>query len=497
MAAVPGYRHDVFVSYAHSDNVPVAGTEIGFVSQLVADLRAEVGRKIGKSLDIWWDHYNLSGNMPVTPEIMAAAGDCASIVVIASPAYLRSEWCDRERSTFSQFLGKRQSGASRAVFVVSIEPIGQEKLPVGLKDLTGYEFYRALEDGRTTRPLRTELDSDKEPYYNRLSQLVQNVTDHLDGLLTRASTPEPPAAVGPAVSAKDSAPCVLLLEVTDDLVQRRAELKDYLEQSGVVVLPDKRYPRDDIALCREQMLADLRRSRACVQILGPLAGDRSDDPRGLAWLRAETVRGAGASVPFLQWRDPDLALDQVTDKDARDLILPASVRTDRFPDFRRAVSELALKPIDRGLPRKPTDVLSVFVNSDLLDRGLGTGVAKWLEGQGFIVLEPPHATLDAREEWETNLRYCNSLVLVYGQTKPAWVKTQILLSNKIHRDTPLEVLGVCVGPPPGQPAHDKVDDLALRYAAIHYLRNEDSSEPKALEMEKFAAKLREVHGYAA
>jgi hypothetical protein len=497
MAAVPGYRHDVFVSYAHSDNVPIAGTEIGFVSQLVSDLRTEVGRKIGKTLDIWWDHYNLTGNTPVTPEIMAAAGDCASIVVIASPAYIRSEWCDRERNTFFQLLGQRQSGSPRAVFVVNIEPIEQERLPAGLRDLTGYPFYRALEDKRTTRPLRTELASDKESYLNRLSQLVQNVTDHLDGLLTRAKTPAPSVAAGVASgSATEARPCVLLLEVTDDLVQRRAELKDYLEQSGVVVLPEKRYPRDDVALHREQILADLRRSRACVQILGPLSGDHSDDPRGLAWLRAETVRGAGGSVPFLQWRDPDLVLDQVTDQDARALILPPSVRTDRFPDFRRAVSELALKPIDRGPSRKPKDVVSVFVNSDLLDRGLATGVAKWLEGQGFMVLEPPRSTRDAREEWETNLQHCNSLVLVYGQTKPAWVKTQILLSNKVHRDTPLEVLGVCVGPPPGQPAHDKVDDLALRYSAIHYLRNEDSSEPKPLEMQKFATKLREVHAYA-
>ena len=156
-----------------------------------------------------------------------------------------------------------------------------------------------------------------------------------------------------------------------------------------------------------------------------------------------------------------------------------------------------MKPIDRGQSPKPKDVVSVFVNSDLLDRGLGTGVAKWLEGQGFMVLEPPHSTPDAREEWEDQPPVLQQPVLVYGQTKPAWVKTQILLSNKVHRDTPLEVLGVCVGPPPAQPAHDKVDDLALRYSRrFYYLRIEDSSEPKALEMEKFATKLREVHAYA-
>ena len=496
MAAVPGYRHDVFVSYAHSDNVPIAGTEIGFVSQLVSDLRTEVGRKIGKTLDIWWDHYNLTGNTPVTPEIMAAAGDCASIVVIASPAYIRSEWCDRERNTFFQLLGQRQSGSPRAVFVVNIEPIEQERLPAGLRDLTGYPFYRALEDKRTTRPLRTELASDKESYLNRLSQLVQNVTDHLDGILTRAKTPAPSVAAGVASGpATEARPCVLLLEVTDDLVQRRAELKDYLEQSGVVVLPEKRYPRDDVALHREQILADLRRSRACVQILGPLSGDHSDDPRGLAWLRAETVRGAGGSVPFLQWRDPDLDVNAITDADARELTVQPSVRTDRFPDFRRAVAELALKPPERADPRLQQGVLSVFVNSDLLDRDLGTGVAQWLEAHGFMVLEPPQATQDAREDWEASVKYCDSHLLVYGQTKPAWVRTQILLSNKVQREAPLDLLGVAVGPPLPAQSRDKLDALALRYPGIHYLQVEDHQQLNPAEMERFVSRLREAHAH--
>ena len=210
-------------------------------------------------------------------------------------------------------------------------------------------------------------------------------------------------------------------------------------------------------------------------------------------MRYETVKGAGVSIPLLQWRDPDLDLNSITDADARELIGPPSVRTDRFPDFRRAVSELALKSPERAQPAKARDVVSVFVNSDLPDRGLGTCLAQWLATQGFMVLEPPQSTQDAREEWETNLRYCDSLVLIYGQTKPHWVKTQILLSNKVSRDKPLGLLCVCVGPPTPDPVHDKSEDLALRYSGIYYLHNEDSPQPKPSEMQKFAAKLRELH----
>ena len=491
MAAVTGFRHDVFVSYAHGDNLPVAGADIGFVSQLVADLRTEIGRKVGKTLDIWWDHSNITGNTPVTPEILAAAGDCATIVIVASPAYLKSQWCDRERTAFLRMLEGRQSGSRCPIFVVMIEPIKQDRLPSTLRDLTGYEFYRQIGASGSTRPLRADFPSDRADYYGLLCQLAQNISDHLD---TLSSAPQGKDAT---VSVQDpdaeSRPCMLLLEVTDDLLQRRSEMKSYLEQSGITVLPEKRYSRDDMELHLSQMLADLKRSRACVQILGPLTGDRSDHPRGMAWLRLETIRKSGATIPFVQWRDPDLDLSAIDDADASELLAPSSVRVDRFPDFRRAMAELTLKPPVPVKAPARQNALSVFVNSDLLDRPLGGSVAQWLEANGFMVLEPPQATADAREEWETNLRYCDSLLLVYGQSKPGWVKTQILLSNKVSRETPLKPICVCVGPPTVEPSRDKTEDLALRYSGIYYLHNEDSPNPNPIEMEKFAAKLREIH----
>src|SRR5262249_9587513 len=143
-----------------------------------------------------------------------------------------------------------------------------------------------------TRPLRTDLTQDREPYYNLLSELAQNVSHYLESLKDGSSRPSLVSAVqagGKANGKSDTKPAVLLTEVTDDLVQRRSEIKNYLEQAGILVLPEKRYSRDDMALHRSQILADLERSRACVQILGPLAGDRSDHPRGMAWLRYETI----------------------------------------------------------------------------------------------------------------------------------------------------------------------------------------------------------------
>ena len=493
MAVAPGFRHDIFVSYAHADDIPTAGAEVGFVSRLVGDLRTEVRRKVGNDVDIWWDHQKLARNTPVTPEIMSAAGDSACVVAVTSPAYLRSEWCSRERGAFLELIERRQTGRGGAIFMVSMEQIDHGKLPSGFRDLTGYDFYRQVESGRATRPLRVDLTPDKEPYYNLLSELAQNISNYLEGLKEKKVERSPASPVH-ADEKNNDKPFVLLTDVTDDLIQRRTEIKNYLEQAGILVLPEKRYSRDDMDLHRSQILADLERSRACVQILGPLTGDRSDHPRGMAWLRFETIRNAGSKVPFIQWRDPDIPLDSITDPDARELITPASVRTDRLPDFRRWVAEQALKKPDREAPSVEQGVVSIFINSDLLDRPFGAELAQWFERNGFLVLEPPDAGAgaDAREEWETNLKYCDSLMLVYGNTKPNWVKTQLLLSNKVQRDAPLKKVCVYVAPPVGT-SRDKVQDLALRYSGIHYIHNEQSAELNQPELEQFVNRLRGTH----
>ena len=285
-------RHDVFVSYAHSDNVPVAGTEVGFRQP------ARLGPENRSRTQDRQDARHLVGPLQPGRQHAGDARDHDRRRRLRQhrgrrvTGVLKSEWCDRERSTFFQWLGRRQSGPTRAVFVVSIEPIGQEKLPGELEGSAGIRRSIAPSTmaGRRARCERNWW-SDKEPYYNRLSQLVQNVTDHLEELVTRATAPP----VVPAVATppqEDAAPCVLLLEVTDDLVQRRAELRDYLEQSGMRVLPEKRYSRDDIELHREQMLADFARSRACVQILGPLdrRSQRSPARHGLAAVRHDPGR---------------------------------------------------------------------------------------------------------------------------------------------------------------------------------------------------------------
>ena len=99
---VPYYKHDIFVSYAHVDNEPLAGADTRWVTNLVTGLQPLLGQKLGRAdaYSLWMD-YELRGNEPVTPDILSQLHETALLVLILSPGYLASEWCCRRcpRST--------------------------------------------------------------------------------------------------------------------------------------------------------------------------------------------------------------------------------------------------------------------------------------------------------------------------------------------------------------------------------------------------------------
>ena len=101
-AFVPGYQHDIFVSYAHVDDLTFPGIEAaGWVATLIAGLNVKLSQNLGRSnLFSLWKDEQLSPNKPLTPEILNALKQSATLVIILSPGYMASPWCQREMQTF-------------------------------------------------------------------------------------------------------------------------------------------------------------------------------------------------------------------------------------------------------------------------------------------------------------------------------------------------------------------------------------------------------------
>ena len=98
---IPNYQHDIFVSYAHVDNQPFACENKGWVTTLIKDLKNYLGKKLGGSdvYSLWLDD-ELRGNTAITPHTIEQLENAATLILILSPGYLASDWCNLVLNAF-------------------------------------------------------------------------------------------------------------------------------------------------------------------------------------------------------------------------------------------------------------------------------------------------------------------------------------------------------------------------------------------------------------
>lgn len=97
MAFVPGYKHDLFLSYAH--------LEAAWVEAFRGALSQESQERVGKPITIWQDSQNLRLGQKWTAEIEDGISRAAAFLAVISPLYHNSAWCRDERGSFLKHHG--------------------------------------------------------------------------------------------------------------------------------------------------------------------------------------------------------------------------------------------------------------------------------------------------------------------------------------------------------------------------------------------------------
>ena len=123
-ASVPGYRYDVFVSYAQAIN------HDGWVTRFKDKLTDFLNERLDNKPQVFWDEQSLELNDDLDSHITEAVRQSAVMVVVVSHKYLTRAWCSLERETFLQ------NGNERRVMIVRYDDVSfqdfQQVLPKSL-----------------------------------------------------------------------------------------------------------------------------------------------------------------------------------------------------------------------------------------------------------------------------------------------------------------------------------------------------------------------------
>ena len=441
MSYVPGYEYDVFVSYAHVNNSPVEGAKQGWVDTLVANLRSALGRKLGRSeaFELWVDEQKLRGNNEVSDHIPAQVNQSALFFAILSPGYVSSSFCLKE---LQAFLDSRGGRSDERLFIVDLEFLDEDihKMPEAFRDPRKYRFWKrdSHEKPRTIGwPLpRFDDPDDRKSYYPLIEDLATEIVKKLDKL-KKSSKP-------PAIQAEPrSAPrtTALLAQVTDDLDDRRDEVRRYLDQAGIDALPMRTYPLDRAGF-ENALVSDLAKCTAFVQLLGAKVGPCPPDvPDGFGRLQLDAARRL--KLPILQWYDPTLDVSGQVTSPAQKLLLQTAEAMP-FEDFKeKIVRTIKSEPDtdDGGSTRGPF----TFINADEVDMDQADIIGQHLGDSTWEIPLPKKRPqigevngsngtyLKAGEIDEAiveNFRDCDSLLVVYGRVRVDWVRSQLQLFRK-------------------------------------------------------------------
>jgi len=463
MGYLSQYKYDVFVSYAHVDNQPVTGAEIGWVSNMISDVETYVGQSLGRmnSVDFWLDKRALRGRHPdVIPNEVYQS---ALFLAIVSPGFVESWFIDKnELDKFCETIGAQPERA----ILAELRPLegGDPEWLGRLVRPFNYCFWENDKQRRirilgAPKP-NPDLPEDR-PYYRQ----VQDLADTIVTALKKLNADQSDQAVAPA------APAMLLAQAPRDLVGRRDDLAQYLrqrfnEEEGINISIIPATPYSGTKSDYEKAFAkDLARSTFFVQLLG---GKRDE----LAERQYEWAESNRTETPRLRWlsTDPQTVVDAAHKAFLRKAEKAGAMRME-FQKFKETIYHEARKRLlgERGdearskfplifIDCNPTD--DDIKNADRVRAQLAEHLGSRIdcERPWYEQYQGKNKTRKISDDIAKKIRACDSL-LILRPKNDSWVQTQIDLSQKLRPNRDFRVWAVS----PTKPA------LPLNRAGLEFI----------------------------
>jgi hypothetical protein len=486
---LPNYQHDIFVSYIQPDNKALTGTTLGWVATLVEGLKSRLTIKLG-TYSLFWEA--VPENSTVQTARLELLTHSATLLVILSPHYLTSPSCRSELTTFLALIGQ----ASRRVLVVEPEKLERSH---EFRELLIYPFWVADASGqsRTLAMLPEELKD--QTYNQKLDDLTLHIAETLKLLsATPLSSHTPSGGIhigdvgenvtlqaGGDIVAGDKTvnqvietqyviqqtgprATVFLAEVTDDLLEQRNEIRRYLEQRNIAIVPNTMYffgEANAAELLRQAIEADLQKTTLFIQLLSQVNPQR---PPGMSTPQLQHAYAQNIKdLLLLQWRNAQLDLTTITDPVQQAFLDATTVMATSLENFKYYIVH-KLEQIEAEKRReaekrhKQTVALSsqaaatsndlsesqfVFIDIPAQHENFGETISELLEEEGIgssLPLLEEVSPTEKRQDLEDNLKDCDAVILLYDDNLVRWIREQLRHCRRLQaqREKPLKTIAV-------------------------------------------------------
>jgi hypothetical protein len=488
------YTYDIFISYAHVDNIPVFNQEQGWIEQFHEDLRILLVQRLGRIDDIriWWDEKRLDGGTFFDHSIEEGIRRTAVMLCLLSPGYMKSDYCQKELDAFYQKVQDEEFGLkvgdrSRLLNVL-LYNIPFKKWPAELGGTSGFPFYDSDSEEDWGNPLEVN-DPRFRKQLNDLKETLANVIEEM-------REPVPPPL--PAFS-------IYFGDVADSLRTVRKRTIAELEKQGYTVICDVPPPfekEEHERAVKEKIEGSLLN----VHLLDQFPGREIEGEETLWYPQTQVEIGLQTEKPQLIWVPAETNIEIIEEEQYKTFIgaLESGRQSAKKIDFiRGAKSELTKQIIDlvEHLKKeqeqlKNEGLAAVADMAVLLDTHAQDQVYAWRVGETLLehgikaylnpVEDDPRLNANTLEE---RISKVNKLVFFYGKVTWDWVRGRMTtaLQSIVSNLYPVEEFIVFMVPPHKDPRDISLKQWVLK---VNVINNSDTPQLDLTSLQPFIESIK-------
>ena len=482
MAYIPGYTYDIFISYAHLDNLKMYGQQLGWIELFYQSLNLKLAQRIGKmdAVKIWWDSKRLDGSILFDGSIEKGVKDSALFISLISPGYLQSDYCKKEMELFYEKSAVEKNGRSvgdnSRMIKVLLNNIPYTEMPSQFGNATGFPFYKAADKDDFGEPLNytdPQFADQLKTLRDALVRIFEAFPKEEKLNPATAVVQMPYAAQAITVNAGSEVQKkgfnIFIGDVADSLRTTRKRTIAELEKNGYTIITNIPPPEEPVA--HEQKVKEvLQTADLAIHLLDQFPGR---DIEGIdEWY---PKKQAEISLQFakakLLWVPAELDIDSVEEVNYQAFLRGIENKNDstnKFEYIRGNKSELSRQIMDYsasvmlGKVRKESDEkISVLIDTHFSDEQFAIDLGKILienNMQSFInpQEDDPRKNINLLSE---RISQVNKMVFLYGHVSRDWVieRMNAALQLIVTNSYPVEDFYIYMAPP-----NKPNDDIKIR-----------------------------------
>jgi hypothetical protein len=489
MAYLKSFDHDVFISYAHDDNVPDREGEKGWVEQFHQQLAIRWLKRIGEPVHIWRD-LALKRSQLFDQAIEKAVQGAGVMISLITNRYLRSEYCQQEIKWFCDKAKQEPCGLIVRdyvrVFPVLLYNIPPEGWPEACHGALAFPFHDAS---------GPEFGEPLNPASDAFSQQLSRLVDELHVVLTQLKQHEAAPTPDDADESQVSDFTVFMASSSDDLRPIHRQVSKTLEQQGITVIGDIPPPYDEVFHAKVATQA-IQKADLCVHLMSTSPGEplAPDNPSKTFPLEQVRLGLAHAHSQLI------LAPDEFATADIEDAAFAAFIRelaerprdADRLELVRtgrhqminaillkkQALEERAAQRQEIAEGRGWTAFIDLHIN-DVVNAAELAELVSYLNQKRVVSMMIPSADLPPAASmslFQENLKKAQLFIIIFGAVARTWVEYRLKEAFKLILTHQLSTqIGIYVAPPRKSPAEVKFPDF------FEVMVNTDRFDASALE----------------